>query len=73
MQDEIKKFSEYEMQDFSIEEFCQMHKSLTHKITPNEIGKSTVNMPTEEKNKAQQRVTIDEKSIEIQDQQHEEQ
>ncbi len=59
MQDEIKKFSKYEMMEIGIEEFYQM----IYTISPNEIGKATINTPTNSKDNAQKRQQEDEQQI----------
>lgn len=59
MQDEIQKFSKYEMMEIGIEQFYQM----IYTILPNEIGKATINIPTNSKDNAQQRQKEDEQQI----------
>lgn len=59
MQDEIQKFSMYEMMEIGIEQFCQM----IYTISPNEIGKATINTPTNSKDNAKSQVQRDDQIL----------
>ncbi len=72
IQESLSTYKQYGIA-LSVDEILEdKNKNEEYIITLGEIGKGTVNTPIKTKNAAEQRVTIDEKSIEKQEEQHKE-
>lgn len=69
IQESLSTYEQYGI-DLSMDEILEGKEDF--KVTTNEIGKVTVKIPIELKENAEQRVIMDEKNIEKQEQQHEE-